>query len=113
MRKVLVPVFITFLFASLAGLLYAAANTEPTKPLPPEDTLVAKADFPAQDAKIQIWQTRADLLIKDVPYTLYGNAVTDKYGAVELLEGPTGNNVVILPDGSCDVYLNGVQYRFE
>ena len=97
----------------LAGIVYAATATEPTKPLPPEDTLIAKADYPNQNCQIQIWQTRADLLLNGKPYTLTGTATRDEHGAVELLESPTGNTVSIFPDGSADVLLAGVRYQFD
>ena len=101
-----------FLHLILAGIVFTAA-TEPTKPLPPEDTLIRKADFPAQNAQAQIWQTRADLLISGKPYTFYGTAETDPYGGVTLLESPTGNAVTIFADGSADVNVGGVLHRFE
>ena len=96
----------------LAAIIYANATTEPTN-LPPEDTLVAKADYPNQGCQIQIWQSRADLLLNGKPYTLTGTATTDEHGAVELLESPTGNTVSIFPDGSADVLLAGVRYQFD
>lgn len=97
----------------LAGIVFAAATTEPTKPLPPEDTLIRKADYPTQNAQAQIWQTRADIAISGKPYTFYGDAVTDPYGGVTLLESPTGNAVTIFADGSADVYVGGVLYQFR
>lgn len=111
MRK-FTPVLITLMFATLGGILYATTATEPTKTLPPEDTLIKAADYPAQNAQIQVWQTRADIALNGKPYTMYGDAVTDPYGGVTLLESPTANAVVILPDGSCDLYLGGIEYRF-
>ena len=96
----------------LAGIVYAATATEPTKPLPPEDTLIAKADYPNQNCQIQIWQTRADLIISGKPYTFYGDSTTDQWNGVSLLESPTGNAVTILGDGSADVNLNGQTYTF-
>ena len=101
------------LHLALAAILYANTTTEPTKPLPPEDTLIAKADYPSQNCQIQIWQSRADLLIDGKAYTLTGTATRDKYGAVELIESPTGNAATILPNGSADVVLNGAQRTFE
>lgn len=101
------------LHLALAGIVFGHVLTEPTKPLPPEDTLIAKADFTAQEAQIQIWKVRADLLISGKPYTLTGDAITDQWGGVTLLESPTGNAVTILPDGSADVQIGGTVYRFE
>lgn len=101
------------LHLALAAILYANTTTEPTKPLPPEDTLIAKADFTAQDCQIQIWKNCANVRIGSDFYTFTGTAQTDKYGAVELLESPTNSAVTIFPDGSADVFLAGVRYQFD
>ena len=113
MRKLLLPVF---MFAILAALLCAATlNATPTNhgdPLPDEDVLLCRVAFLNDLTQIDIYKGRADIILNGLFYALTGTGVVDRYGAVELLESPTGNAVVILPDGSCDLYLGGIQYRF-
>ena len=87
----------------LAGVLYATTNP---------DTLLAKAEFHDRQAYIQIWDGSANVVIDCLAYDLAGDAVTDPYGGVTLLESPTGNAVTIFQDGSADVYVGGVLYRF-
>ena len=93
-----------FLHLILAGILSAHVICE---------RLMAKADFPEQNAQLQIWEKSANLLISGKPYTFYGTAETDPYGGVTLLESPTGNAVTIFADGSADVNVGGVLHRFE
>ena len=92
------------LHLTLAGILSAHVLCE---------RLIAKSDFPNQNAQVQIWEKSANLLISGKSYDLTGTAVTDPYGGVTLLESPTGNAVTIFSDGSADVYVGGVLYRFE
>lgn len=98
------------LHIALAAVLYAS-TTNPD--LPPEDVIVKRASYLNQGCQVDIYQTRADIALNGQTYILTGTAETDRYGAVSLLESPTGNAVTILPDGSADAYLNGVQHRFE
>ena len=96
----------------LAGIVFATA-TEPTKPLPPEDTLIAKADYPTQNAQVQIWKDRAEIAINGVPYTLYGDAIEDPVGGVTLIEYPTQNAVTLFAADSADVQIGGTLYKFS
>ena len=113
MKKVTFLLVIGLHFA-LAGILYATtANTEPTTTLSPEDTQIARADFPTQNAFVCLYKSGGEIALNGRTYTLQGETTLDKYGACELVESPTGNAVTILPDGSCDLFLNGVQYRFQ
>lgn len=81
MRK-FTPVFIIGLFLALACILYAAT----TKPeLPPEDTIIKRADYPSKNVQIDIYKTRADIAMNGQTHILTGTAKTDKYGAVELV----------------------------
>jgi len=99
---------------ALAGIIYATTtNTEPATALSPEDTQIARADFPNQNAFICLYKSGGEIALNGRTYTLQGETSTDKYGACELVESPTGNSVVILPDGSADLFLNGVQCRFQ
>lgn len=88
----------------LAGVLYATTNP---------DILLAKAEFHDRQAYIQIWDGSANVVIDCITYDLTGDAITDPYGGVTLLESPTGNAVTIFADGSADVYVGGVFYQFE
>ena len=99
---------------ALAGIIYATtANNEPTTALSPEDTQIARADFPTQNAFVCLYKSGGEIALNGRTYTLQGETTLDKYGACELVESPTGNSVVILPDGSADLFINGVQYRFQ
>ena len=111
MKKVTFLLVIALHFA-LAGILYAA-TTEPKTTLSPEDTQIARADFPKQNAFVCLYKSGGEIALNGRTYTLQGETSTDRYGACELVESPTGNAVTILPDGSCDLLLNGVQYRFQ
>jgi hypothetical protein len=108
------------LHAALAAMLTAAPpTTEPPTvktevgPLPDEDVLLCRVVFLHSLTSIDIYKGRADIIHNGKFYALEGRGGYDQYGAVEFLQSPTGNNVVILPDGSCDLYLDGVQYRFS
>ena len=99
---------------ALAGIIYATTtNTEPATALSPEDTQIARADFPEQNAFICLYKQGGEIALNGRTYFLQGETTVDKYGACELVESPIGNAVTILPDGSCDLFLNGVQYRFQ
>jgi hypothetical protein len=111
MKNVKTALIIALHFA-LAGILYAA-TTEPSNTLAPEDTKVASAEYPEQNAFICLYKQGGEVALNGRTYTLQGETTVDKYGAAELIESPTGNAVTILPDGSADIYLNGHSYRFN
>lgn len=90
---------------ALACCLYATAI--------PEDNPIARANYPNQNAFICIYQSGAEIALNGRTHFLQGTANVDQYGAVELIEGPTGSAVAILPDGSADLSLAGIQYTFQ
>lgn len=111
---------IVALHAALAAMLYAAPpTTEPPAfktevgPLPDEDVLLGRIVFLHSLTSIDIYKGRADIIHNGQFHFMQGQGGFDKYGALEFLESPTGNAVTILPDGSCDLYLDGHSYRFN
>lgn len=112
MKKVL---FIVGLHFALACVLYAATNsTEPKTTLAPEDTQIARADFPAQNAFICLYKQGGEIALNGRTYFIEGQTTVDQFGgAAIIVDTLTKNAITILPDGSADLYLNGVQYRFS
>lgn len=90
---------------ALAGILYATSI--------PEDIPIARANYPTKNAFICIYQSGAEIALNGRTHFLQGKANVDQYGAVELIEGPTGSAVTIMPDGSADLNMAGAQYTFQ